>query len=82
MADVYSNSPCNIAATGASDCAGGFFYNRLAELVEPCIVRTEWTDKPNDDYHIYNTKRWYIRRFRDLPIAETSLGCSRNGPTS
>lgn len=59
MADVYSNSPCNISATGASDSTGGFFYNRLAQLVEPCIVRTEWTDKPNDDYHIYNTKRWY-----------------------
>jgi len=57
MADIKSNLLCNITATGASDGTGRCFYDRLAQLVEPCIIRTEWDDNANGDCHIYNTKR-------------------------
>lgn len=39
MADVYKNSICNIAATGATNCTEGCFFDRPGSIVQLCLIQ-------------------------------------------
>jgi hypothetical protein len=52
MGDIYQGSLCNIAATGSVDSNGGCFHQRLPQLIEPCVIKTQWTDRDNQIYHL------------------------------
>jgi hypothetical protein len=69
MAEVYSSSYCNLAATAASDSSGGFFkkddkHGPLRRLAEARRIAASWTSKNNsdllhpDNYHISIQDFW------------------------
>ena len=58
MGEIYYNSLCNVAATGASNSDQGCFFDRDTSLISPCIVKSEWNNKSNHDYHIIEAFFW------------------------
>jgi hypothetical protein len=50
MAEVYSNSLCNIGATGSADSRGGCFYDRDAAAYEPCKFEIRIGNKSHSFY--------------------------------
>lgn len=43
MKDVYQNSLCNIASTGASNTEESMFVERDPLMVQPCMMTTDWS---------------------------------------
>ena len=58
MGDVYYNSLCNIAATGASDSGQGCFFDRDRSLITPCTVKSKWKNKIDHEYHVIEALFW------------------------
>lgn len=52
MGEIYYNSLCNVAATGASNSDQGCFFDQDTSLIFPCIVKSEWNNKSNHDYYV------------------------------
>jgi hypothetical protein len=48
---VYTNSWCNLAATGARDGRDGFFRERDTVLVQPCKVEATWDGLQKGAYY-------------------------------
>ena len=55
MGDIYRNSFCNVAATGASNSDQGCFAERNPSMMSPCTVSSSWTDASNQTYLIVET---------------------------
>ena len=58
MGQVYGNSLCNIAATGASNDEGGCFRDRNASLLQPCTIKSEWDNRNNRTWKIIHSRFW------------------------
>jgi hypothetical protein len=43
MEDVYQNSLCNIASTGANNAEESMFVERDPVMVQPCMITTDWS---------------------------------------
>jgi Heterokaryon incompatibility protein (HET) len=80
MADVYSGSYCNLAATAASDSSKGFFaksedYCATRRLAEARCIRASWTSKDNldlihpDEYHI-GIQDFWLEGMTNQPLLE------------
>lgn len=52
MAQVYSNSYCNIAAAHATDGTHGCFVERNPDLVKPLKVYLNWGPHPGTYYAV------------------------------
>jgi len=42
MADIYSNSYCNLAATSTDDCQGGLIRTRNPDILRTTVFNTNW----------------------------------------
>ncbi|KAK8015073.1 HET-domain-containing protein [Apiospora arundinis] len=73
MADVYSNSHCNIAATHAADGTHGCFVEREARLVEPLKVGVNWGQTPAM-YYVAQEDYWE-RQVMDTPLNARAWVC-------
>ncbi|KAK6850721.1 HET-domain-containing protein [Apiospora arundinis] len=73
MADVYSNSHCNIAATHAADGTHGCFVERDARLVEPLKVGVNWTQTPAV-YYVAQKDYWETH-VMDTPLNARAWVC-------
>lgn len=65
MVHLYSNSYCNIAATGFSNSSGGCFKQGDPRLVRPVTINATWTsdatnpdNPPPDDYVCFYNGYW------------------------
>jgi Heterokaryon incompatibility protein (HET) len=54
MGKVYSNSFCNIAATGSPNSSGGFFHPRDPMDVQSIEVKATWACETADTYEDYS----------------------------
>ena len=61
MGQVYENSFCNIAATGASSDEEGCFKGRDVSLLQRCIIKSEWDNQVNRTWEIVDRDYWYAR---------------------
>ena len=61
MGQVYENSLCNIAATGASNDEEGCFKDRDVSLLQCCIIKSEWDNQVNGTWEIVDSDFWYAR---------------------
>lgn len=61
MGQVYENSFCNIAATGASSDGEGCFKDRDVSLLQRCIIQSEWDNQVNGTWEIVDSDYWYTR---------------------
>ena len=61
MDQVYENSLCNIAATGASNAEEGCFKDRDQSLLRRCIIKSEWNNQKNVTWEIIAGDFWYDR---------------------
>ena len=61
MGQVYENSLCNIAATGASNDEGGCFKDRDVSLLHRCTIKSEWDNQDNVTWEIIDSDFWYAR---------------------
>ena len=61
MEQIYGNSLCNIAATGASSDEEGCFRDRDASLLQPCIIKSEWDNGNNRTWEIIHLDFWHTR---------------------
>ena len=57
MSEVYKGSLCNLAATRASNADEGCLYERRTSI-NPLIVTTAWTDKPNQEFLVHDELFW------------------------
>ena len=67
MGQVYGNSICNIAATGAFNDEEGCFRDRDTSLLQPCTIKSEWDNRDNRIWEIIH------KRFWDNRITQTRL---------
>jgi hypothetical protein len=58
MQEVYSNSMCNIAATGSRNSQEGLFRWRDTDHVKPCIIDANWTGKGDEKYIVMDQFLW------------------------
>jgi hypothetical protein len=72
MHDVYSNSYCNIAATGARDSSVGLFYDRNVVDLYPCVIEIPWLY--NARYNIYHASFWETH-IDDAPLTQRVWAC-------
>jgi hypothetical protein len=56
MADIYSNSYCNLAATSSKDCDGGLIKARNPDDLKPTLVQTHWEDIESETLHLIDTE--------------------------
>ena len=61
MGQVYENSLCNIAATGASNDEEGCFKDRDESLLRRCIIKSEWNNQKNGTWEIIANDFWDTR---------------------
>ena len=61
MGQVYGNSLCNIAATGASNDEEGCFRDRDASLLQRCIIKSEFDNRNNKTWEIIHEEFWETR---------------------
>ena len=61
MDQVYENSLCNIAATGASNAEEGCFKDRDQSLLRRCIIKSEWNNQKNVTWEIIDADFWDAR---------------------
>ena len=61
MGQVYGNSLCNIAATGASNDEEGCFRDRDASLLQRCTIKSEWDNQNNRTWEIIHSRFWHTR---------------------
>ena len=61
MGQVYGNSLCNIAATGASNDEEGCFRDRDASLLHSCTIKSEWDNRYNRTWNIIHSRFWDTR---------------------
>lgn len=61
MDQVYENSLCNIAATGASNAEEGCFKDRDESLLRRCIIKSEWNNQKNGTWEIIANDFWDAR---------------------
>ena len=66
MKDVYQNSFCNIAATGASNSDQGCFTDRDPTLISPCIIDSAWVDHENQTFHIVDSN--FLAEMETAPL--------------
>lgn len=59
MGEVYSNSLCNVAATGASSSDQGCFVSRVPMRSNPCYIKTSWTNVENHTYEVLDYFFWF-----------------------
>lgn len=64
MAQVYGNSLCNIAATGASNDEEGCFRDRDVSLIKRCTIKSQWDDQINKTWEIISPHFWDTRTNR------------------
>jgi hypothetical protein len=81
MGKVYSNSFCNIAATGSPNSSGGLFHPRDPMDVQPIEVKATWAcetantyedyseSPPPGDYICFDTNYW-IRGLDNSPLGK------------
>jgi hypothetical protein len=67
MGDVYRNSVCNIAATGASNSEEGCFVERSIPLVQPCRTNLAWNGPQEIPYLVANRNFWE-ENLSDAPL--------------
>ena len=58
MQTVYTNSICNIAATGAVDSSDGCFFTRDPSTILPCTQVGAWDGLPLQRYLITDVFTW------------------------
>ncbi|KAI9741632.1 MAG: hypothetical protein M1834_000016 [Cirrosporium novae-zelandiae] len=58
MHQVYSNSFCNISATGATDSSTGLFKERAPHFLHPCTINMSWKGSPLSQYQVEESKFW------------------------
>ena len=61
MEQVYGNSLCNIAATGASNGEEGCFRDRDTSFLQPCIIKSEWDNQKNRTWELVPEDLWDTR---------------------
>lgn len=61
MGQIYGNSLCNIAATGASNDDEGCFRDRDVSLFQPCTMKSEWDNRNNRTWEIIHPRFWDTR---------------------
>ncbi len=61
MGQVYENSLCNIAATGASNDEEGCFKDRDVSLLQRCTIKSEWDNQNNGTWEIIDVNFWGTR---------------------
>lgn len=61
MGHVYENSFCNIAATAASNSDEGCFKARDISMVQPCTIKTTWSNQINESWEIMAESFWASR---------------------
>lgn len=61
MGQIYQNSLCNIAATGASNDEEGCFKDRDASLLQRCTIKSEWDNQDNGTWEVIDGDFWYAR---------------------
>ena len=61
MGQVYENSLCNIAATGAFNSEEGCFKDREGSLLQRCIIKSEWKNQKNGTWEIMDVDFWDAR---------------------
>ena len=64
MGQVYGNSLCNIAATGALSDEEGCFKDRDGSLPQPCTIKSEWDNQNNKTWEIISSNFWDSRTNR------------------
>jgi len=57
MGQVYSNSVCNISATGASDGSEGLFFDRHPLAIRPFRARVDGA-QAKGSYYLFNPRLW------------------------
>ena len=57
MGQVYSNSVCNISATGASDSSKGLFFDRHPLAIRPFRARVDGA-QVKGSYYLFNPRLW------------------------
>lgn len=68
MADIYSGSTCNVAASAAANASAGIFFERDDSLVRPCIVdSTGLSWKNNTAIHFCDTQM-FNQDFKTGPL--------------
>ena len=67
MHRIYSNSFCNIAATGASLNEHGCFFDRSPIAVEPCYAKVRWGGIEQLENLIINQGYW-LYNIADAPL--------------
>ena len=72
MHEVYSNSFCNMSATGATDSSVGLFFNRNIADLYPCIIPIPWLG--NARYNIYHASFW-ATHIDDAPLTRRGWAC-------
>lgn len=74
MHQVYANSYCNIAATGASDSSKGLFFNRRETGLFPVDVDMSWAGRPSAWYYILDLSYWqrHLTSPRKAPLNNRS----------
>ena len=61
MGQVYENSLCNIAATGASNAEEGCFRDRDESLLRRFTIKSEWNNRKNGTWEIIDQLFWHAR---------------------
>ena len=61
MGQVYENSLCNIAATGASNAEEGCFRDRDESLLRRFTIKSEWDNRKNGTWEIIDQLFWDTR---------------------
>ena len=67
MGHVYENSICNIAATGASNSDEGCFRARDISMVQPCTIKSTWSNQMNKSWEIMDEYFW-ARHIEQAPL--------------
>ena len=88
MGMVYGNAEVTIAATGATNCLDGLFFDRHPSWVQPCIVEQPWRDKAQRsivlvDYDVWtdgidsmslNKRAWVVQ---ERHLSRRVIHCSK-----